>query len=53
MVCCHRYFEQLEIQTIRCNLTLIPRMGLGDSDIAPGRIRMAAALGGCASTLAC
>ena len=41
------YFERLEVQTIKCNVTLIPRPGSRDieSCISPGRIRMAATLG--------
>lgn len=41
------YFERLEVQTIKSNVTLIPRPGSRDTDSAstPGRIRMAAALG--------
>ena len=41
------YFERLEVQTIKSNVTLIPRPGNRDSDstLTPGRIRMAAALG--------
>ena len=41
------YFERLEVQTIKCNVTLIPRPGSRDveSGLSPGRIRMAATLG--------
>ncbi|KAK9808775.1 hypothetical protein WJX72_003363 [[Myrmecia] bisecta] len=39
------YFEMLDIQSIRCNLTLIPRPGLREPEAATGRIRMAAAMG--------
>ena len=41
------YFERLEVQTIKSNVTLIPRPGNRDTESAstPGRIRMAATLG--------